>query len=264
MFQRKTPWEIEWSKLEKKERKFLNARESQKENFLNQKLDEKIPVKLQETLHKAFAKAFRLIFEKGTGVIEKSFRPEEMKKDFRIKEFTNEVRQNKKSLRAFGKKAETTGYVNLAVSGAAGVGMGIFGVGIPDIPVFVGLVIKSIYEISLSYGYDYDSVEERRFILMLIQGAVSGGADMFRMNSMIDQYIETGIVPDEYNELLQIEETAASLSAELLYMKFIQGIPIVGAVGGISDAVYMRRITEYANLKYKKRFLQRRAYHGKA
>ena len=109
MFQRKTPWEIEWSKLEKKERKFLNARESQKENFLNQKLDEKIPVKLQETLHKAFAKAFLLIFEKGTGVIEKSFRPEEMKKDFRIKEFTNEIRQNKKSLRAFGKKAETTG-----------------------------------------------------------------------------------------------------------------------------------------------------------
>ena len=38
-------------------------------------------------------------------------------------------------------------------------------------------------------------------------------------------------------------------------MKFLQGIPVVGAVGGLYDAVYMKRINEYANLKYKKRFL---------
>lgn len=41
-------------------------------------------------------------------------------------------------------------------------------------------------------------------------------------------------------------------------MKFLQGIPVVGAVGGIYDAVYMKRITEYANLKYKKRFLMKK------
>ena len=81
MFQRKNPWDLEWSKLIKKEEKFLTARENQKESILNQKLEEKVPVKLQETLNKAFAKAFQLIFEKGTGIIEKTFRPEEMKKD---------------------------------------------------------------------------------------------------------------------------------------------------------------------------------------
>ena len=41
-------------------------------------------------------------------------------------------------------------------------------------------------------------------------------------------------------------------------MKFLQGIPVVGAVGGIYDEVYMKRITEYANLKYKKRFLMKK------
>ena len=61
--------------------------------------------------------------------------------------------------------------------------------------------------------------------------------------------------PEDYDEKLQIEKTAAGLSKELLYMKFLQGIPIIGAVGGIYDAVYMKRITQYANLKYKKRFL---------
>ena len=38
-------------------------------------------------------------------------------------------------------------------------------------------------------------------------------------------------------------------------MKFLQGIPLLGAVGGAYDVVYLKRITEYANLKYKKRFL---------
>ncbi len=258
MFQRKKAIDIEWEKLQKREKRFLSARENQKESFINQKLEEKVPTKLQETLDKAFAKAFGLIFEKGTGVIEKTFRPEEMKKDFKIKEFTNEVRQSRKSLKAFGKKAEATGNINLAVSGLAGVGMGILGVGIPDIPVFTGLIMKSIYEIALSYGFSYDTKEERRFILLLILGAVSCGEEMLVVDEQIDQYIESESLPYNYDESVQIEHTAAGLSKELLYMKFLQGIPVVGAVGGIYDAVYMKRITEYANIKYKKRFLIKR------
>lgn len=255
MFQRKNPWDIEWVKLIKRENKFLESRKNQKESILNQKLEEKVPAKLQETLDKAFAKAFQLIFEKGTGVIEKTFRPEEMKKDYQIKEFTNEIRQNRKSLKAFGKKAETSGNINLAVSGIAGVGMGILGVGIPDIPVFTGFIMKSIYEIALSYGFSYDTMEEKRFILLLIKGAVSCGDDILAVNRLIDAYIESEAMPAGYSEADQITKTAAGLSKELLYMKFLQGIPVVGAVGGLYDAVYMKRINEYANLKYKKRFL---------
>ena len=64
MFHRKTPLEAEWEKLQKKEQKFLKDREEQKDSMLNQKLEEKGPPKLQETLDKAFAKAFGMIFEK--------------------------------------------------------------------------------------------------------------------------------------------------------------------------------------------------------
>ena len=235
MFQRKRALDIEWEKLQKREKRFLSARENQKESFINQKLEEKVPTKLQETLDKAFAKAFGLIFEKGTGVIEKTFRPEEMKKDFKIKEFTNEVRQSRKSLKAFGKKAEATGNINLAVSGLAGVGMGILGVGIPDIPIFTGLIMKSIYEIALSYGFSYDTKEERRFILLLILGAVSCGEEMLVIDEQIDQYIESEFLPYNYDESVQIERTAAGLSKELLYMKFLQGIPVVGFGAGEPD-----------------------------
>lgn len=78
------------------------------------------------------------------------------------------------------------------------------------------------------------------------------------MNAGIDAYIADPDIPQDYEEKIQIEKTAGELSKELLYMKFLQGIPIVGAVGGIYDAVYMKRIAEYANLKYKKRFLMKK------
>lgn len=255
MFQRKSPLELEWEKFQKKEQKFLKARAEQKESLLNQKLAEKVPPKLQGTLDKAFAKAFGMIFEKGTDVIEKTYKKEELQKTYKINEYANEVRQNRKSLKAFGKKAKNAGRVNMLVSGVAGIGMGLAGVGIPDIPVFTGMILKSIYEIALNYGFDYETEKERRFILLLIQGAVSYGIEMQTIDKGIDEYILNSEIPQDYNEQKQIEQTAAGLSKELLYMKFLQGIPIVGAVGGAYDLVYLKQITEYANLKYKKRFL---------
>ena len=141
-----------------------------------------------------------------------------MEKQYQINEFTNQVRQDKKSLRTFSKNAKGSGTKNLVMSGAAGIGMGILGVGIPDIPVFTGMILKSIYEIAMHYGYTYETEEEQYFIFLLIQGAVTHG--------------------------------------EELYMKFLQGIPIVGTVGGAYDVIYLKQIIEYANLKYERRFLE--------
>ena len=66
LFQKKTPLEKEWEKLMKEERKFLLSRAEKKDSLLNQKLEQFVPDKLQETLDTAFAKAFGLIFYKGT------------------------------------------------------------------------------------------------------------------------------------------------------------------------------------------------------
>ena len=52
----------------------------------------------------------------------------------------------------------------------------------------------------------------------------------------------------------QIDQTAGCLSKELLYMKFLQGIPVIGAVGGAYDAVYTKRVVKYAEMKYRRRF----------
>lgn len=258
LFQKKAPLEKEWEKLMNEERKFLVSRAEKKDTIINQKLAQVVPDQLQDTLDAAFAKAFGLIFDKGTGVIEKTYNRDEMEKNFRINQFAAEVKKDGKSWKAFSRNAKKSGNVNLLVSGAAGIGMGVLGVGIPDIPVFIAMVLKSVYEIALHYGYRYDTPEEQYFILLLIETAVSHGRDLIERNQEVDDYIKYEKMPDPYNKEVQIKLTSAKLSKELLYMKFLQGVPVVGAVGGAYDVVYMKQITAYANLKYKRRFLRKK------
>lgn len=145
----------------------------------------------------------------------------------------------------------------MLISGASGIGMGALGIGIPDIMVFTGMMLRSVYEIALHYGFSYDTKEERYFILLLLQGALSYGIQVEDIDRKLNAYIKDGQIPENYMEREQIKETAGMFSRELLYMKFLQGIPIVGIVGGMYDAVYMKQVTEYAELKYRRRFLSR-------
>ena len=255
LFDKRTPLQKEWEKLEVQEQRFLQKRSEKRESILNQKLEEKIPPKLQKTLDTAFAKAFALIFEKGTGVIEKTYQRTKLEQDYQVRQYMADVKQNSKSLRSFSKKARDTGTKNLLLSGVSGIGMGVLGIGLPDIPVFTGMILKNIYETALQYGYSYESREEKYFILLLIRGAVSYGDTLCEIDGKVNEFIRNGILPEEYQDKEQIEQTAGALSKELLYMKFLQGIPVVGVVGGAYDAVYMKRITEYAELKYRHRYL---------
>lgn len=56
-----------------------------------------------------------------------------------------------------------------------GIGLGVLGIGLPDIPLFTGMVLKSIYETAISYGFPYDTEEEQCYILKLISTALSRG-----------------------------------------------------------------------------------------
>ena len=255
MIPKKSALEKEWQRLVKQEEKFLNKRQEKKISYLNQKLEGKVPEKLQGMLDKAFVKAFALVFEKGTGIIEKTYKKEEIEQNRKIQEYTIELKQDRRSLRKLTNTAAQSGLKNLVVSGVMGIGMGAVGVGIPDIPVLTSMILKSIYEIALRYGYTYDSEEERQYILLLIQGAISYERPVLEVDEAINSYIAKGVFAKKLPLKEQIEETAQGLSKELLYMKFLQGIPIVGVVGGAYDALYMRQITEYAELKYRRRYL---------
>lgn len=251
----KSPKEKEWRRLEKKENAYLSKKLEKKDSRLNQLLQNKVPEKLQGTLNAAFAKAFSLIFEKGTGIIEKTYNRDEMQKSYQIDEYTANVRQNHKSLKVFSKKAGNAGKINMLMSGVSGVGLGVLGIGLPDIALFTGMMLKGIYEIALRYGFDYEEDKEKQFILLLIQGAVAYGRDFQVIDEQLNEYIKQDYFIDAQDTETLISKAAQGLSTELLYMKFLQGIPVVGAVGGAYDAIYMKQVMEYAELKYRRRFL---------
>lgn len=253
----KSAFEKEWEKLEKEERRFFEKAMQKEESKFNQFLEDKVPNGLQSTLDNAFAKAFFLIFEKGTGIIEKSYKKEDMEKDFMIDAYAVQMKENRKNLQAFSKKAAKTGRTNLLLSGVSGIGMGVLGIGIPDIVVFTSFMLRSMYEIALHYGFGYESEEEKTFILLLIRGAVSHGAELIEINQKLDEFIETQSFSENFDMDTCIRQAAAGLSKELLYMKFLQGIPVIGVAGGAYDLKYMKNITTYAELKYRRRYYER-------
>lgn len=90
------------------------------------------------------------------------------------------------------------------------------------------MILKWIYEITLSYGFEYDSEEEKYFILLLLQGAVSYGERMKWIDKELNEYMKCHCLSHDYQRGEMIHKTAGLLSKELLYMKFLQGIPVVG------------------------------------
>ncbi len=247
--------EKELKNLIANEYRLLAKRRNKKESAINKFLADKIPEKLQGTINAAFSKAFSLIFDKGTPIIEMTYKKDELVKDFQIDLYSARIRGTKKSLKKLSNKADIAGGINLAVSGASGISMGLLGMGLPDIPVFTAMILRCVYEIAIHYGFGYETEEEKYFILLLIEGSVSYGSHLDAVNKKIDDFIRNPELPANYKRNQQIQNTSNMLSTELLYMKFLQGVPIVGVVGGAYDIKYMNSISLYSRMKYKKRFL---------
>ncbi len=265
-------WDNEWRLQNLKEESFLVRHVMDKTPKWVHLVEKKVPESLQNTLETAFNKAFVTVFENGASVIEKTYA-----KDKQIKQYNSNQRRlneegfHSRNVRKFEKQAKKTVSKNLAISTVEGIGFGIVGWGIPDIPIFVSVLLKSIYEISISYGFSYHSDKEKIFILKIIDTALKSGESLREkdeaLNSLIEKYDNEEKYPNEYGttdpfvlELQiarQIDYSALALSHELLYGKFVQGTTFVGVIGGTADITCLKRITEYASLKYKRRFLLR-------
>lgn len=243
----------EWKRVCKSEAAFIRKNIPLREFRWQKRIDNYVPEKLKDTLNTAFFKAFELIFDKGTGIIEKTYSREKAEQDYRINEYAAEEKSSRRTVRAFGRKAKNSKRVNTAISAVEGIGMGALGMGLPDIPVFLSVILKSIYEIALHYGFSYDTEEEQIFILKLIETALLHGDRLLQRNKELNQWMEKQYPLGDRTD--QIQKTSYLLAQELLYLKFVQGIPLVGVVGGVSDIVYQKKITDYAELKYSRRFL---------
>lgn len=220
------------------------------------RLREKIPPKVSGTLEKAFRKAFAVVFEKGTGIVERSFHGEKIDETYEIQNFAVNMRGTRGDLRRLERASSRAACGNLLFTAIEGAGLGLLGIGLPDILLFTGLLLKGIYETSLHYGYDYHAPAERLLILKMIEAAVSKGEQREAADLAVDEYMKNEEVCRTDADMdMQMEATAKAMSSDMLFMKFIQGLPVVGVIGGMGNSGYYHKIMRYVGLKYRKRYL---------
>ena len=178
-----------------------------------------------------------------------------MRLEFQVNDFRVDKKPTKRSLRKMETMGKKSKLLNSAVTTVEGIGLGALGVGIPDIPVFLSMLLKGMYETAASYGYDYNKKEEQILILRMIAAGLAEGAEKRKADRMVEEWL--GFVP--VTEALTFEEevqrASEALSNAMLMAKFIQGLPVVGAAGGMSNPIVYQKISQYAMLKYKKRYL---------
>lgn len=248
-------------RLEKKEQRLLCRRSFSPLAPQMEKLRGRIPYSVQSNLERAFEKAFTLLFgPEGTRFLEHTYAKGKMDSRAAQWEAPLPPGQARKALAELDRQAVLSRSLDSAAAGAEGIALGLLGVGLPDIPVLLAWLLRSVYQSAARYGFSYRSPEERAYLLLLLQGALTDGERRRTLSQRADRLgraLDHGW--DTQTDLdSEVRRTASLLAERLLLLKFIQGLPIVGAIGGAANLTLSSAAGEYTGLKYKKRFLERK------
>lgn len=246
----------EFKSVLKQEEKIGNSILNSKDNVLDSKIRSKIPQNVYTGLESAFCKGFSFVFNQGTVIIEKSFNKEKILEKYKNNNANISISGKRKDIKNVSKISKKNSNINLALTSTEGVALGAFGIGLPDIVLFISTLLKGIYETSLSFGFDYKSEKEKLFILKMIEASLSKNKDWFFLNGEVQRLFtqnESDIINNDIEE--QIKNTARAFSENMLIIKFVQGMPIVGAVGGMANSIYYKKVMKYVLLMYKKRYI---------
>lgn len=242
--------------VEKQEKKIQKAFVKAKQPVWKTALGDKIPQKVYTGLESTFCKGFSLVFNQGRSLIEKSYNKETLKNNHSIRDFAVQLKGGRRELKAVQKNAKRSDGLNMVVTTAEGLALGALGIGMPDIVLFISTMLKGVYETTLNYGFDYETPEEQYMILNMMAASLITGEERIEWDEMIDAMIEEepqAVTQDVLDE--QIRETASVFAMDMLLLKFIQGMPIVGILGGVANPIYYNRVLQYVQLKYRKRYL---------
>ena len=216
----------------------------------------KIPDGLRDKLELAFRKGFQLVFEKGS----ETYNAESLQREYEENEQALSERVTGGRLRRLRARSRAAVRGGTGIALAEGAALGVLGVGLPDIPLFLAGLLRGLYRIAQSFGFGCKSDGERCYLLLLIAASLSKGEERGRLAALADDTAQAldrgGVCPAALDEC--IDTAAARLADETLAAKFVQGLPVVGIAGGLQNVPVYRRITSYAARAYEKRSLLRR------
>ena len=227
----------------------------------NRLVGDKIPPNLAQLLESAFSAALRFFLGKGRPAIDKLLPEEELLAEFARRDEAILQEGSFAALRALDKTAGLSRSINLTVTTVEGAGLGLLGVGLPDIPAFLAVLLKTVREGGLRYGFACRTPWEESYLLRLMAVAVTTGEEQKQLleearqlAASLDHRSSQGVVADPEE---MIPRLSAMLAAELLAAKFVQGLPVVGVAGGAYNLLLLQRVEKTAATLYKGRYLRR-------
>lgn len=155
---------------------------------------------------------------------------------------------------------------NLATVQGATTGIGgIFTLAV-DIPVLLGLSLKTLQEISIAYGYDPKNRDERIFIVKCLQFA---SADVVGKQAILNE-LSTFYMRDKasskemISQLQGWREVVYTYRDQFGWKKLLQMVPIAGMVfGALTNRSMIHDLAEAGMMLYRKRRIIERLEEGK-
>lgn len=241
--------------LEKKEEKLKKAALNAEPPKWKTELESKIPPKVYIGLESAFAKGFSLVFQQGRALIERSYNKKDIQENHSIRDYAVQVKGGRRELRRLRRGAGQSDLLNLTVTTVEGMALGVLGIGMPDILLFLSTLLRGIYETALNYGFSYETKQDQFLILKMMETSLCTGEKWAVLNEEVNRLMgDDGEVTEELFNA-QLQKTASAFAMDMLLLKFIQGLPVVGIVGGAANPVYYNKVMRYIQLKYNKRYL---------
>jgi len=246
----------EFAALQRQESRLMNAAVRAKPAGWKTALEQKVPQKVYTGLNSAFCKGFSLVFQHGRKLIELTYKKETLQQKHAARKDGFLEQGQRKDIRALHKTARSSNNLNAAVTTLEGIGLGALGIGMPDIVLFLTTVLRGIYETALHYGFAYETRFEQVLILKMMAASLSTGQEWFSRNREVNDWLrlEDRCISDTEFER-QIQQTSQVFAMDMLLLKFIQGLPVVGILGGAANPLYYSRIMRYVQLKYRRRYL---------
>lgn len=221
-----------------------------------QKVQDATPQKVRDGLETAFHKSFLALLA----------RPELVGKGLTVAAGGDgSLRQQRAcfSQARFRAGASALGYT--LFSGGEAAVLGVLGIGLPDIPVLLSTLLRSLYRVCAQYGHDWRSPQEQAFLLAILAAAAAPEEEarpLLQRCQELGQRIDAG---QDWEAVWSVEQAAREASRQLcnpvVVAKLVQGVPLAGVCGAWFNGRLLSRCGKLASCQYQRRWAGRTLSH---
>ncbi|WP_312095038.1 EcsC family protein [Niallia sp.] len=215
-------------------------------------LDKLTPKFIQEKIHILLDEIAKYIDNGGHYLVDNEKTLNKVKKELSLKEDVNLSDIQHFSFDSMEKTAEAfirNRAKNAQVQGATTGFGGVFTLAV-DIPLILGITLKTVQEVAVAYGYDPSKREERIFMIKCMQFTSS---DIVGKKAILNELTNSS-ADEGFAQLQGWREVFATYRDNFGWKKLFQMIPVAGMIfGAYMNKAAIKDVGEVANMLYQKR-----------